>query len=279
MLNILARRRGLFAGGEVRHVFIVRHGATSMNNDDASIDRIRGWKDVPLSPAGREEAQGMAEVMAAHVKPDAIIASDLTRAYETAEILSDVTGSPITEVTMALRPWNVGALAGTLSSQAVPLLCHYAEYMPDVAVHGGESFNDFRARFFNGLHRALERNAGLIAMVAHHRNDRLLHAWRTKGYAGDGEVDSTEFNRHGQHTGRYDSIDIPMGALQSAAQVWDAGDPDYGKVDKQSVGYSESTGADRCGVCAYFMPPSCMKVLGRISAGDWCQLFKRAAGQ
>lgn len=277
MLNVLARKRGLFAGGEVRQVTIARHGATRLNNDDVSVDRIRGWKDVPLSPGGRAEAKQLAASMSVN-PPDAIVASDLSRALETAETVSAVTGVPIVEVSPAFRPWNVGELAGALSSEAVPLLCRYAEYTPDIPIAGGESFNEFRGRFFNGLHDALSANQGRIAIVTHHRNDRLLHAWRALGYPRDGALDMKEFNRHGHHTGATVTVDVPMGALATAADAWPTGDPDRGKVDRASVDYSPGEGADYCGVCQYFMPgrpARCMKVAGLIDASMWCWLFKR----
>lgn len=277
MLNILARKRGLFAGGEVRQVTIARHGATRLNNDDVSVDRIRGWKDVPLSADGRSEAKRLAETMSRD-PPDAIASSDLSRAHETALVISEATGAPIVEVSVAFRPWDVGELAGALSSEAVPILCRYAEYMPDLPIAGGESFNEFRGRFFNGLHAALQQNAGRLAVVAHHRNERLLHAWRAAGYLRSGELHMQEFNRHGHHTGAAVTIDVPMGALEAAAAAWPTGDPDRGKVDRDSVGYGPGA-ADRCGVCQYFMPgspPRCMKVAGAIAVSMWCQLFKPA---
>jgi hypothetical protein len=39
--------------GGPRHIIISRHGATPLNNDDVSVDRIRSWKDIALSPDSR----------------------------------------------------------------------------------------------------------------------------------------------------------------------------------------------------------------------------------
>ena len=35
----------------IRKIYVIRHGATALNsqNGDGSVDKIRGWSDVPLS--------------------------------------------------------------------------------------------------------------------------------------------------------------------------------------------------------------------------------------
>jgi broad specificity phosphatase PhoE len=45
----------------LRAIYLIRHGATVMNRESAiGVSRARGWKNVPLSPEGRREAQWLA---------------------------------------------------------------------------------------------------------------------------------------------------------------------------------------------------------------------------
>jgi len=201
---------------DIRQIQIVRHGATKLNDDDNSVDRIRGWRDVPLTADGREQAKRLGYAML-NDKPDVMISSDLCRASETAEIISKIIGVDVAEVSDKLRPWNVGDYAGMLTSKAVPILARYATDTPDKPMPGGESFNDFHGRFFDGLNDILQQHDGRVAIVTHHRNERLLNAWAKSGFPQDGGLDMKEFNKKGEPTGSVSSMDIPLAGLRAAA--------------------------------------------------------------
>ena len=201
--------------GPMREIQVIRHGATQLNNDDVSVDRVRGWKDIPLSTDGKAEAQKLAKKIADD-PPDAILTSDLKRAHDTAKIVSDHIGVPIVDVTQAFRPWNVGNMAGKTSKEAIPVLADYAENKPDEPIPGGESFNTFKQRFLGGLGDALSNYPGRLAIVTHHRGERLLHAWRSAGYQPNGDVDIKEFNKKGEHTASADNMQVPVKALEQS---------------------------------------------------------------
>ena len=200
--------------GEKRNIMLVRHGATEMNNDDVSVDRLRGWTDVPLSAQGREEAQRLGQKLKAN-PPSTILTSDLERAADTAKVISQATGAPIAEETQDFRPWNVGDLAGKKSSEGIPVLANYAEHKPGEAVPGGEAFNDFKKRFFTGLLDAIDNHEGTIAIVSHHRGERLLRAWEAAGFPENGDIDIKTFNQKGEHTGQVIPLEIPVGRLRA----------------------------------------------------------------
>jgi broad specificity phosphatase PhoE len=199
----------------MREVQIIRHGATKLNNDDVSVDRIRGWKDIPLSKDGENEAHLLAEKIAKS-PPDGIVSSDLKRAHDTAKIISDHTDVPILDVSEHFRPWNVGEYSGQVTSKAVPVLGDYAANKPDETVPGGESFNTIKDRFLGGVRSTLDNNPGKLAIVTHHRGERLLHAWKKAGFPEDGSIDVNEFNQKGEHTGAITDLSIPTNRLQSA---------------------------------------------------------------
>ena len=85
--------------------YLVRHG-----KDD---DTVRGgWSNHGLSPFGMEQVYELAEKIAANdLNIDCIYSSDLQRARETAEILSNRIGCPI-EFLPGFREVNNGDLAG-----------------------------------------------------------------------------------------------------------------------------------------------------------------------
>ena len=200
--------------GQMRQVQIIRHGATKLNNDDVSVDRIRGWKDIPLSEDGEKEAHTLAAKVA-KAPPDGIVSSDLKRAHDTAKIISDKANVPILDVSEHFRPWNVGEYSGQVTSKAIPILGDYASNKPDEPVPGGESFNQFKDRFLGGVRSTLDTNPGKLAIVTHHRGERLLNAWQKAGFPEDGSIDVGEFNKKGEHTGAISDMNIPMAQLQA----------------------------------------------------------------
>lgn len=67
-----------------------RHGQTDYNAQF----RLQGQVDIPLNDDGHAQARAAAPVLA-QVEPAAIISSDLSRARDTAEHLSEHTGVPV----------------------------------------------------------------------------------------------------------------------------------------------------------------------------------------
>ncbi len=196
---------------KTRTIMLIRHGATKLNNDDVSVDRIRGWKDIPLSKEGEEEAIRLGKEIKKD-KPSVIISSDLKRAADTAAIISDMNDIPMKE-TKDFRPWDVGDYAGTVSKDTVPILVDYATNKPKEDLPGGESFDDFAGRFFGGLAKVLDQYDGKVAIVTHHRGERLMKAWIKNGSPADGEIDKAEFCKKGEPTGAVMNLKIPVHAL------------------------------------------------------------------
>ena len=84
---------------------LVRHAPTRLNE----ARRFQGWSDPGLSPAGRARARRLARVVALGAAPDAVVASDLRRAWRTAEIL--LPGAPVAR-DPRLRELGFGAFEG-----------------------------------------------------------------------------------------------------------------------------------------------------------------------
>lgn len=201
----------------MRVIQMTRHGATALNKDGKE-DRIRGHVDVPLSEDGRKEAYKLARKMRKN-PPDYIVSSDLSRALHTAQIISEITKVPIVEVSRGYRPWNVGRFTGELSEVVVPVLKKYLQTDPEGEIPGGESFCQFRDRFFATIADVLKRYPkGTIAVVAHHRNERVLFGWAEAGYPEDGNIDVDTFTEKGEATGSCTEILIPMRRIETAVE-------------------------------------------------------------
>jgi len=122
----------------------VRHGQTAWNRDA----RFQGHSDVPLDETGRSQAQALAAHLSGANFARAI-ASDLSRARETAEIILD--GGPLPlELDPQWREMRFGSWEGLTWTQIVERNPELAERPKNVprfyTPQGGESFADVTAR-------------------------------------------------------------------------------------------------------------------------------------
>lgn len=171
--------------------YLVRHGSTELNGKS----QIRGWLDVPLDEKGKKEAVKLGK-MFKKIPLDILVCSDMKRAHDTAKVISDSTGIKISEIDKKYRPWDVGDVAGSDSNKAGPILQRFITEMPDKKLPNGESFNQFKERYLGAVVQLL-RKSGNIAVVTHHRNDRVLVAWLKAGQKGDFEIDPDEMSKEG----------------------------------------------------------------------------------
>ena len=182
-----------------QEIIFVRHGQTKMNADG---DRIRGWIDVPLNEAGKKEARKTGE----NLKKESfygILSSDLTRAVETADIISKETGKPILGYSKDLRPWHAGIYAGQESNKVISKLNEYLNH-PTEKVPEGESFDTFKKRFLTALLEIKKYFKGkTILIVAHHRNNVCLDAWLAAGEKKDFSIKTSEMEKKGISPSEY----------------------------------------------------------------------------
>jgi len=95
----------------VTELLIARHGETDWNRER----RWQGHADPPLNELGRAQARRLADALAREGL-EAIYASDLRRAYETAEIVGARLGLPVTS-DPGLREIDVGSRSGLTSDE------------------------------------------------------------------------------------------------------------------------------------------------------------------
>ncbi len=136
-------------------ILLARHGETDWNRDL----RVQGHSDTPLNELGREQARALAEALAGE-PIQAIYASDLSRARETAEI---VAASRELEVQLepALRERNFGSWEG-LTREEID------GRFGDSSTHDGETNDEVRERVLAAVHRIVARHPGEEVLVVSH---------------------------------------------------------------------------------------------------------------
>jgi broad specificity phosphatase PhoE len=97
----------------VTTLLLVRHGETDWNAEG----RLQGHTDRPLNETGRRQARELADRLAGE-RVDAIYASDLSRAKETAEIVGERLGLTVV-IDPDLREKNWGNWEGLTGDERV----------------------------------------------------------------------------------------------------------------------------------------------------------------
>lgn len=159
-------------------VFLVRHGETQWNVEQ----KMQGQTDIPLNPTGQRQARSLGQWMAKlRLKPDVVVSSDLSRAMETAQIISDILECGPVHSDPAWREVNFGVWEGLTWSEIrekyPELEARYHVAPDEVHIPAGETQKEVQDR----MRRALD---GLIAtypasdilVVSHGGAIRLLLA-------------------------------------------------------------------------------------------------------
>lgn len=152
---------------EATRIVAVRHGETDWNIQA----RIQGQLDIGLNAHGRWQATQVGQALASE-DPVAVYASDLQRAWDTADQIARHTGARL-QVEPGLRERHFGRFQGQTFrdiEQAWPELARqWRQRVPTwEPPEGGESLLAVRARVAETLDRLAARHLGeLIVLVAH----------------------------------------------------------------------------------------------------------------
>lgn len=154
------------AAAEPTRVFALRHGETAWNVDT----RLQGQLDIPLNDTGRWQAERLGRALADE-GIEAIYASDLARAYETARAVSRAIGVPVV-AHAGLRERGFGIFEGQTFQEIEEcwpdLALRWRKRDPDFGPEGGETLRGFYARSVDTAQRLAARHPGqTIALVAH----------------------------------------------------------------------------------------------------------------
>jgi len=143
----------------VTTLLLVRHGETDWNAEG----RLQGHTDRPLNDHGRRQATALASELA-HERLDALYASDLARARETADIVGERLGLPVVlDPDLRERDWGSWEGLTTDERARVELV--------------GESPEEHRGRMLRALRRIGEQHPlGQVLVVTHGGSVRRTQA-------------------------------------------------------------------------------------------------------
>ena len=146
-------------------LLLIRHAESVLN----ASGRWQGLTDAPLSDRGRVQARALAESVAGPL--DAIVASDLSRALETAGILGARHRlEPVADP--SLRELDVGAWSGLtreeIEARWPEALARFDSGDPDARAVDGESRRELADRVRPAVARIAREHAGRrVALVTH----------------------------------------------------------------------------------------------------------------
>ncbi len=151
---------------EITRVHLVRHGVVS----DEWRDRVYGQLDAPLSEKGQAQAEALSLRMA-DTRLDAIYASDLTRALDTARAIARRHNLEARAVP-AFREASFGHWQGRrwidiLSDDADEVRAIYADF-GGAKMKDGESLAELGQRVMPALRDIVERHRGESVAIASH---------------------------------------------------------------------------------------------------------------
>jgi probable phosphoglycerate mutase len=149
-------------------VVFVRHGETEWNRNG----RWQGHADVPLSAEGRNQARRLAARLVAEGRAfDRVYASDLHRAFETAEIVAQSLGLPVHPL-FELREMHLGTWSGLTSDEIrMTFPDQWALYQGGSDFRRGEhgeTMADFRARIVRVVDELVRSHPQMRLLVVTH---------------------------------------------------------------------------------------------------------------
>ena len=182
------------------HFYYVRHGQTAWNAEH----RICGRRDIPLTETGREQAAAVGKkILEEKIRIHEILCSPLSRARETAQIISEITGIPV-RTDDRLIEQDFGIYEGTLNT-AEAFLRDKEQFA--CSYEGGESMLRVAHRIYSLLEEIRpEAEAGKVYLLAAHNGlARVVHTYFH-------DMSNEEFARHMIPNGellRYEFPELP----------------------------------------------------------------------
>jgi probable phosphoglycerate mutase len=151
-----------------RLLYVARHGETDWN---AQV-RWQGHTDVPLNETGRAQARALAQTLRSSGPLAGVVASDLSRAHETARIVADELGLAVAYVDPGLRERAFGVFEGLTREECETLHAEaWGAWLESKRPpQGGEAHEALTARVVAAVCRVAERVAteGAPALIVTH---------------------------------------------------------------------------------------------------------------
>lgn len=148
-------------------LIIVRHGETMANKTGL----LQGQTECPLNDNGRAQARAAAERLK-DVHFDAAYASNLSRAWETAEIITALHPGLELQKAEALREWFLGDLENRMQPELLKLypeqMAAFRRECAAINIPNGESLADVQGRVSAFLEKLADDNPGKTILLVTH---------------------------------------------------------------------------------------------------------------
>jgi len=183
--------------------FLVRHGETEWNR----LRKIQGVSDIPLNDTGRAQAAAVGKILAQH-RFDMIVASPLSRAYETATIIATALEMPAPLIIPDLIERNYGEAEGSNGADLD------VRYPAGTEIPGRESREEVTKRVVRVLQDLAIRHPDAdIVAVAHGAVIRCV-----VDYAAPG-LHKEPISNCSVHSFRHDSATLELVAFDDPMEV------------------------------------------------------------
>lgn len=150
----------------MKRIIFLRHGKTEWNIQS----RYQGKTDVPLNDEGRLQAQRVA-LRLKSFDIDAIYASSLARASETAAIVSKLIKVPVKGLLKELHEMDFGAWEGMAVTDVErsygDVYRQWRQFPEKAKIPRGEGFAEVVERVTGGIQKVLKEAGENILVVAH----------------------------------------------------------------------------------------------------------------
>ncbi|WP_044528219.1 histidine phosphatase family protein, partial [Herbaspirillum sp. B65] len=164
-------------------ILLIRHGETDWNVDK----RLQGHIDIGLNQAGQRQVLALGEALAGE-GIDAIFASDLQRARDTAQAVADAAGLEVL-IDAGLRERCYGAFEGLrhieIEARYPDAYRQWKARDPDYRYPAGERMAETMREFYERSVQAVQRVLGSgryrkVAIVTHGGVLECVHHWASQ---------------------------------------------------------------------------------------------------
>jgi len=130
-------------------IILIRHGVTDWN----LVKRYQGHTDIPLNESGQKQARDTAKLLT-NIPIDIIYTSDLSRAYQTAEIIAEGKNIPIHKL-KTLRETHFGQWEGLTIEEIRERFPEDVERLKKDPIHGIRPGGESRMMMFERVKKTL----------------------------------------------------------------------------------------------------------------------------
>ena len=164
-------------------IYVVRHGQTDYN-----VKRLyQGRKDIPLNEIGKKQAMEMAEKFM-DIKIDKIFVSPLTRAKQTAECISKITGV-LPEIEDGLKERSFGEMEGKANNERCNIEM-LLDYEKNYDIYNVEPIQEFFERVAVCLRKIIEENKEKNIVLVTHAGVTQAIEFYFKGMPANKDIES-----------------------------------------------------------------------------------------